>query len=150
MVIKENIMTFNKKDKVVTFDEVFADVFDSFIDLANRNSPKKLFPVPYNHYVTNSGVEIEVALAGYSKENISVKSYSTKFIVKINSPNEPTATDGTKQVLHQGLTLRNYEQTINVGDVLDVKNMKINFINGLLRIYIPKKESEIFKDVDIN
>ena len=105
----------------------FDRVFDRLVDYSHNNMASTGFP-PYNiKKVGDYGYEIEMALAGFGKEDIEVEVANgvlTVRSVKDNS-NEP-------EVLHRGISYRKFNRRFTLADDIIVTGAKLE--NGLLLI----------------
>lgn len=83
---------------------------------------------PYN-LVKESSIDfrLEIALAGYKKEDIEVTTEWNKLFVQAKK-----ADDSEDQYLHQGLAKRAFTRTWTLSDDVEVKD--VSFENGLLTI----------------
>lgn len=104
---------------------------------------------PYNLYYHNGALFLELACAGFAKDEISVKvSSATKFKVKVEDRNKgiPELDDGNDPIYHhQGISKRNFVREFSVTSDFDLKQMAVSYSNGLLRIKVPEKEKEEFE-----
>jgi len=105
---------------------------DVFHRLESMTSHNKNYP-PYNlikHDAAN--YEIEIALAGFKKDEIEVSTESN--ILRVAS--KDTKTDLNVEYLHKGLSKRSFLNTWQLSDDLRVSD--VAFEDGLLRISLKK------------
>jgi molecular chaperone IbpA len=116
----------------------FDRVFDRLVDYSHNNMASTGFP-PYNiKKVGDYGYEIEMALAGFGKEDIEVEVANgilTIRSVKDNS-NEP-------EVLHRGISYRKFIRKYTLADDIVVTGAKLE--NGLLLIELEQIVPEEMK-----
>lgn len=99
-----------------------------------RNATKPTYP-PYNiKSLTEDKYEIEMAVAGFSKSDITVESIPNHLRVK-----------GSKEsngdnYLHKGLAARDFEQAFVLADY--VKVTKVTLIDGILTINLERELPE--------
>lgn len=80
---------------------------------------------------------VEMALAGFSPDDIEVKTYDNTLTVEANPSNSKQAST-TRNIARRSFT-KNFVDTNNV---LDLEGSTVDFTNGLLTIRVsPKKES---------
>ena len=107
----------------------FDRVFDRLVDYSHNNMASTGFP-PYNiKKVGDYGYEIELALAGFGKEDIEVEVANgvlTIRSVKDNS-DEP-------EVLHRGISYRKFNRKYTLADDIIVTGAKLE--NGLLLVQL--------------
>ena len=133
-------MTFNKLPSIfnqlrpisVGFDNIF-DHFEKMFDDDVFRVPQVNYP-PYNIVKTGTYTyNIEVALAGYSKKDISVE-YADG-VLNIKSIKETKAED-KKGVIHKGIAKRYFSKSFTIAD--DVKIESAELKDGLLKISLMK------------
>lgn len=76
------------------------------------------------------------ALAGYKKEQINVKVVDDKLTLAINKV-EKTENDATTIVHHKGICQRSIQMKWSNLGMIDKKNIKTKFADGLLTITLP-------------
>ena len=105
------------------------DYFDRFF---NSDFPQSNYP-PYNLIqVNNHESKLEIALAGFKKDELKVYTEFGKLYVK-GSKEEPKV-DGT--FIHQGLAQRSFERVWTVSD--DTEIGSVEFTDGLLTVELKK------------
>ena len=115
----------------VGFDNIF-DHFERMFDDDFR-FPTVNYP-PYNIVKTGTYTyNIEVALAGYNKKDISVE-YAAG-VLNIKSIKEAKAED-KKGVIHKGIAKRYFSKSFTIAD--DVKIEGAELKDGLLKVYLMK------------
>ena len=111
----------------VGFESIFED-FDRMLDSSEFVSK---YP-PYNiREVKDNDYKIEVALAGYSKDNIELELKENTLTVR-NKPKEKVINDDNNGVIHKGISTRQFERAFTISEDIKVKNAELN--NGLLNI----------------
>ena len=115
----------------VGFDSIF-DHFERMFDDDFR-FPTVNYP-PYNIVKTGTYTyNIEVALAGYNKKEISVE-YADG-VLNIKSIKE-SKTEDKKGVIHKGIAKRYFSKSFTIAD--DVKIEGAELKDGLLKVYLMK------------
>ncbi len=106
---------------------------DIFYRLESMSSQPVNYP-PYNLIKhDNTTFEIEIALAGFSKDEIVVETETN--VLKVASKDKKDARQPRKY-LHNGLSKRSFTNTWQLGD--DVKVSDVSFTDGLLSIRLEK------------
>lgn len=117
-----------KKDLVDDFfDEIFNEEYWSTF---------KICKTPYNILKTKNGYEIQIAVAGYSKENItiSIKNDILKLIAKANIKE-----DTDKKYLHKGLVSKDLTCSFSIPK--NRSKVSSSYDNGLITIKIDVEET---------
>ena len=127
---RNGLSIFNQLRPVtVGFDNMF-DHFESMFDGDVFSVPTVNFP-PYNIVKTGDFTyDVELALAGYSKEDITVDYADNLLTVKsIKKSDESKDEDG---VLHRGIAKRFFSKAFTIADDVEVKGAELK--DGLLKI----------------
>ena len=129
-----NLSIFNQLRPVtVGFDNIF-DHFERMFDGDVMNIPQVNYP-PYNIVKTGENTyDIELALAGFSKDDIDVEYENNVLTVKsIKKAEEVQENDA---VLHRGISKRMFSKSFTVSDDVEVKGAELK--DGLLKISLER------------
>ena len=143
-----NLSIFNQLRPVtVGFDNVF-DHFERMFEDDIFSVPSVNYP-PYNIVKTGKNTyDIEVALAGFSKDDIEVE-YAENMLT-IKSKTEDKSNDADKDgVIHRGISKRYFSKAFTVADDVEVKGAELK--DGLLRVSMERiiPENKKPKTIDI-
>ncbi len=128
-------------DAAMTYSVGFEDLFNRMHSSASIHTS---YP-PYNIVKeTESEWRIEMALAGWSKDDIEISTETNVLTIKSKAEQE---SDG--DFIHRGVAKRSFTKTFNIAD--DVEIGEITHKNGLLNIKLTKivPESQKRKVYDI-
>lgn len=114
----------------------FETAFDRTFGLSNKISAQvgNSFP-KHNHYKKDDEYFLEFALAGYSKEDISIEINDNNLILS----SEKKEHEG-REYLDKNLTYKKFKRVFILDDKIDVNNIKSKFIDGMLTISLPFRE----------
>ena len=116
----------------VGFDSIF-DEFDRMLDSSDRYTSN--YP-PYNiKKISETDYSIEVALAGYSKEDIEVEMKDNTLTVR-NKVKDQTIDEKGNGVIHKGISTRQFERAFTISEDIKVKDAELK--NGLLKIELER------------
>ena len=116
----------------VGFDSIF-DEFDRMLESTERYSTN--YP-PYNiKRVNDTDYRIEVALAGYSRDDIEVELKDSALTVR-NKSKEQTVDEKGNGVIHKGISTRQFERAFTISEDIKVKDAELK--NGLLTIELER------------
>ena len=105
---------------------------DQYLDRFFNESPQSNYP-PYNLIqVNNHESKLEIALAGFKKDELKVFTEFGKLYVE--GSKEESEVDGT--FIHQGLAQRNFQRVWTVSD--DTEIGSVEFTDGLLTVELKK------------
>ena len=126
--MNSNLSIFNQ---LRPFTIGFDDVFDHFEKMADYSFQSTSYP-PYNIVKTGDlTYDIEVALAGYGKDDVSVD-YADS-VLTIKSVHEDK---DDKDTIHKGISRRKFTKSFTVADDVEVKGAELK--DGLLRVSLEK------------
>jgi molecular chaperone IbpA len=104
---------------------------------------------PYNLVkFTDDTYMIELALAGFSKDDIEVSQEKNNLTIKGNIEE-----DGQESYIHEGIATRSFTRTFSLAEHIEIKH--ITWLNGILSVSlfrnVPENQKpKIFKIKDIN
>ena len=130
------ISIFNQLRPVsVGFDNVFdhfGSMFeDDMFDISVPNYP------PYNIVKTGSlSYDIEVALAGYGKKDITVNYEDNILKIESVKSKEEKEVEDNDGVLHKGIAKRSFSKSFTIADDVEVKGAELK--DGLLKVSLEK------------
>ena len=125
------------KDPFAQIETIFNDPFflgfnDQFVRWETNKKTTSSFP-PYNvKKVDEDNYVVELAVAGYDREDIDVTVDKDTLIIKSERENDDKA-----DYLHKGIAGRNFTQTFTLGEYMIVKSASLE--NGLLSVKIERE-----------
>lgn len=131
--------TFNT---TVGFDEILKR-----LATVSENLPKISAYPPYNIVkVDDNKYVIEIAVAGFGKQDLEIELKEGVLTVKGNIDAKDTAFD----FLYKGIADRAFTRSFTLADTVEVKNADL--INGMLKIWLERfiPEEKKAKKIDIN
>lgn len=121
------------------FDRLFGDI-DRVLASAENSVGGLGFP-PFNLYKEPTGYSVELALAGYKKEDIYVRHDKKAGTLTIGSDgSEQELQPSSRQLLKGGIAARAFDRTFTVADNLVVKSAEMK--DGLLTVVLETVERE--------
>ena len=125
----KHLSIFNQLRPVtVGFDNIF-DHFERMFDDEVFSVPTVNYP-PYNIVKTGENTyDIEVALAGFSKDDIEVEYVENMLHIKSKKVEDKDAKEG---VIHKGISKRYFSKTFTVADDVVVNGAELK--DGLLKV----------------
>jgi len=128
------------KDPFTQIQSIFNDPFflgfnDQFVRWESNKKTTSSFP-PYNvKKVDEDNYIVELAVAGYEREDLDITVDKDTLIIKSDREN-----DESSDFLHKGIAGRNFTQTFTLGEYMLVKSASLE--NGLLTIKIEREIPE--------
>ena len=123
------------KPFTVGFDDMF-DHFDNMVDHLPHMTAANTYP-PYDIVKTGSlTYDIQVALAGYSKKDISVNFEDNILKIESVKSKEEKEVEDNNGVLHKGIAKRSFSKGFTIADDVEVKGAELK--DGLLKVSLEK------------
>jgi molecular chaperone IbpA len=136
------------RDLFKDFDKVFVGYDDQFNRLAKMHDDiTKHLPSypPYNiKKVEDNKYVIEIAVAGFTHEDIDIEFAEDKLTIKGHTKDG----DESHEWLHRGIAARNFTRTFVLNDQIEVKDADLS--NGMLKINLERIIPEHKKPRKIN
>jgi len=124
-----NFDTNNLDRYFVGLDSVMKKMADGAAFVANTAMSN--FP-PYNiRKVEDNKYVIEMAVAGFSRQDLEITLEDSKLLIKGSTSIE---TDDKSQYLYQGIAARNFTRAFTLADNVEIKDAEL--INGMLRVWL--------------
>lgn len=125
------------RDLFVNFDKIwvgFEDKVDRFSKVRNELSKNTFNYPPYNIVKTSeSTYAIEIAVAGFSKDEIDIELDSDKITIK---GGETKSTNPQTSYLYKGISNRAFTRTFELDDFIEVRGAEL--VDGMLRIVLER------------
>ena len=104
---------------------------DDFFKTPSVNYP------PYNIVKTGENqYNVEVALAGYNKKDISIEYADNLLTIKSVKKDSSEAKDEDGNVIHQGISKRYFSKSFTIADDTEVKGAELK--DGLLKVSLER------------
>lgn len=106
----------------------FTDVFEELEKASKQLQKVATFP-PYNiKRISDDKYVIEMAVAGFAKQDIEVTLEGNKLVVKGNAQDEDTP----ENFIFKGIKNCNFTREFTIADKVEIENAEL--VNGMLRI----------------
>jgi len=116
---------------------VFDDIFDSMLDFpALLNRTTQGYPVADIYREDNGDTVLEFALAGFSREDLSIEIKPEKNSIEVSAAHPANENDDAQRRIARRSFTKKY---VNYDNNLDLNATTAEFENGLLRLVVPTK-----------
>lgn len=106
----------------------FTDVFEE-LEKTSKQLQKAMSYPPYNiKQISDTKYVIEMAVAGFAKQDIEVTLEGNKLVVKGNAKDE----DAPESFVFKGIANRNFTREFTIADKVEIENAEL--ANGMLKI----------------
>ena len=115
------------------FSVGFDDLFDHFNNTLEYTVKQPTSYPPYNiNKIDDLNYQIEMALAGFSKKDIEIKSADSQLTIKSVENDDKDE----KETLHRGISKRKFSRTFTLADDIKVNGAELK--DGMLLIDLEK------------
>ena len=127
-------MTFLKQKPVF-----INNLFDDFFANLPSESNKEIFTTPVNIYENIDGFTVELSASGCSKENFKIN--AEREILTISYEKKQDENTSEIKTLRKEFGSKNFKQSFSLENNVNVDGIKAKYENGILSVYLPKKET---------
>jgi len=133
---RHELAHFHNWEPFKPFSVGFDNLFNDFDKMLSFNSSSINHYPPYNiRKLNDTDYKIELAVAGFGKKDIEVKSVENTLTIKsVDKKQEVLDTD--ERVLHQGISKRSFTRSFTIADDVIVKGADLK--DGLLSVNLEK------------
>jgi len=118
------------------FSVGFDNLFDDFDRIYKFNSSSINHYPPYNiRKVNDTDYVIELAIAGFGKKDIEVKSQENTLTIKSKDKKEEVS-DKDESILHRGISQRSFKRSFTIAEDVVVKGADLK--DGLLSVKLER------------
>ncbi|HVT85680.1 MAG TPA: Hsp20/alpha crystallin family protein [Chitinophagaceae bacterium] len=135
-LVKFNSKPFEKSFNSL-FEDFFADIPVLYRNGVNESSWKGFVPV--NIRETDKNYSLEVVAPGFEKSDFKVNLDQNILTVSAEKKNE-TKTEHEKQIRKE-YSYRSFKRSFTLDEHIDTNNIEANYVNGILTLNLPKKET---------
>ena len=131
------------------FSVGFDNLFDDFDRIYKFNSDSINHYPPYNiRKINDTDYVIELAVAGFGKKDIEVKSQENTLTIKSKDKKEEVS-DKDESILHRGISQRSFKRSFTVAEDVVVKgaDLKDGLLSVKLERIIPEEKKPKFIDI---
>lgn len=115
-------------------------LYNNFCSVLFNHSTSMSAPIPYDMKESQTGFSIFVDIPGVQKEDIQVEVQNNT--VRISGNRNCKLEEG-EVVLLSGRNLGEYSLNIDISESADLSGIVAKYENGVLSLYIPKKQESI-------
>ncbi|MBO5460715.1 MAG: Hsp20/alpha crystallin family protein [Ruminococcus sp.] len=124
-------------------ENLFDDFFEDFARPVKRS-------VKYNNQAaavmrtdvkeSDAGYEIHIDLPGYKKEDVTAELKEVTLTIKAKTNTENDKKDENGKYIRRERFYGNCSRSFYVGDAVEQEDIKAKFEDGILKVFVPKKE----------
>jgi HSP20 family protein len=136
-LVKRNYRTIDN-----LFDEFFNNLPSSWGREIGWNAP------PVNIHEDNEGFHLELVAPGLKKEDFKVA--LDKGLLTISYEKKPESESNEHKTHRREFSVTGFKRSFRVDDVINVEGIQAKYEDGVLKLYLPKKEEVKLLPKEIN
>jgi HSP20 family protein len=118
-------------------DDLFTDLPALFKNEFN-NADRKVF-VPVNVKETEKSYQLEVVAPGFEKTDFNINLDLT--LLTISAEKKEEVNEENKKQIRREYSFRSFKRSFTLDEKIDATNIEASYINGVLTLNLPKKET---------
>lgn len=126
------------QDILKSIDSFFQQTYDNI-----QENPLFLTPIPVHVFEDERTLVIEAELPGVEKKQIALDIYRQAIRIQVTQEERSEIIDETKGFTEQRGRTQVRQRVIPVPFIIEEKNVRASYKNGLLRILIPNNRKQI-------
>jgi HSP20 family protein len=133
-----------------SFDGLFNELFNDLPATFGKTVRENVFGFPaVNITETNQNYQISVAAPGLTKSDFNLKLDGNILTISANKNEE--ATDSNVKVIRNEFNFKTFKRNFTVDEKINAANISAQYENGILIVYLPKKETTaaVVKEITI-
>lgn len=127
---------FNNRPISKTIDSVFDDLLTSLPASWTENFNN----APANIHETKDGFHVELSVPGLAKEDFKINIEKGLLTVSYEKKEENKSED--YKTIRREFSYRSFKRSFNLDENVNVDQVQAKYENGILKLYLPKKEAE--------
>ncbi|MES2003407.1 MAG: Hsp20/alpha crystallin family protein [Bacteroidota bacterium] len=129
------------KNNPAHFGNLFEELFNQFPATWGKDAQSGLQTVPVNIHETKEGYHLELSAPGRSKEDFTINIESGLLTVSFEKKEEAEQKD--YKTIRKEFSYRSFKRSFSVDDKINTAGIQAKYENGVLKLYLPKKEEVI-------
>lgn len=126
------------KNNNKAFDSFIDDLFNSFPATWGRDAHQAYASVPVNIHETNEGYHLELNAPGRNKEDFKV--HVENGLLTISYEKKESQEQKDYKTIRREFGFRSFKRSFSIDDKINADGIQARYENGVLKLYLPKKE----------
>jgi HSP20 family protein len=128
-------------------DNLFGNWMDNFFSDFNKSEIP--VAVPVNVKETESQYNLEVIAPGFEKNDFKISMEND--LISISAEKKSDTLTQNEKLLRKEYNFKSFKRTFTIDQTIDAKGIEAAYVNGILKITLPKKaeEKQIIKEITI-
>lgn len=123
------------------FGNVLEELFNQFPANWGKDSQNSFATVPVNIHETKEGYHVELNAPGRNKEDFKVNLENGLLTISYEKKEEAENKD--YKTIRKEFSYRSFKRSFSLDDKINAAGIQAKYENGVLKLYLPKKEEVI-------
>lgn len=130
-------LKFSTRPGYKTLDNLFDDLFTVNNNIWN-NGKQPAFSPAVNIFETNDAYHLELSVPGRNKEDFKVNFENDLLTISYEKPEEKQSDDF--KTVKREFSFNSFSRSFHVDEKINTENIQAKYENGVLKLWLPKKE----------
>lgn len=132
---------FNSRPFEGTFNNLVDDLFTELPVLFKNdfNNTERKGTIPVNVKETEKSYQLEVVAPGFEKSDFKVN--MEQDLLTISAEKKSEVKDENEKYIRREYSFRSFKRSFTLDEKIDATNIEASYVNGVLRLNLPKKEA---------
>ena len=126
------------KNNPVYFGNLFDELFNQFPATWGKDAQNGFTTVPANIHETKDGYHVEISAPGRKKEDFRINLENG--LLTISFEKKETTENKEYKTIRKEFSLRSFKRSFSLDEKINTSGIQAKYENGVLKIYLPKKE----------
>lgn len=123
------------------YNNYFDELLNAFPENWNKDAKADYSIVPVNINENTDGYSIELSAPGRTKEDFKINIDNDQLTISFEKKEETEKTENVKK-LRSEFKLSSFKRVFTLDEKVNVDAVEAKYENGILKLYLPKKEAE--------
>lgn len=129
------------KNTPVYFGNLFEELFNQYPANWGKDAKGGFSTIPANIHETKDGYHLELSAPGRNKEDFKLNVENNLLTVSFEKKEE--AENIEYKTIRKEFSFKSFKRSFNLDDKINTTNIQAKYENGVLKIYLPKKEEAV-------
>lgn len=129
------------KNNPVYFGNLFDELFNQFPATWGKDAHSGVSNVPANIHETKDGYHVELSAPGRNKEDFKINLDNGLLTISFEKKEETENTE--YKTIRKEFSFRSFKRSFNLDDKINTGGIQAKYENGVLKLYLPKKEEAV-------
>lgn len=126
------------KHNTAPFNSLFEELFNSFPNTWGRDANQAYAAVPVNIHETTEGYHLELNAPGRNKEDFKVNVENGLLTISYEKKESQEQKD--YKTIRREFSFRSFKRSFTIDEKINADGIQARYENGVLKLYLPKKE----------